>query len=276
VVEVTTALLLGALARLALPGSSAGLVGDCLDHPRQRDRVDLGEGRVGYLGGLGERCGDGVGVAVGHLQAQPAHGGADRGQAAEAAADLLSGHGRHPLNETDRDPRAEQAQISGRHALIGTDAWPDRYLMIVAVDAASGEPVVWDRASAVPLVPAVTASSAFPGASPPIQIGGRWYIDGALRSGTNTDLAIGARLLVVIEPLAHLLPRQAPRQEPEITQAGAVVSVAPDAASVSAFGPDLYDSDFWNPAYEAGLAQAATVADEIGVQWSKDETGRPN
>lgn len=47
----------------------------------------------------------------------------------------------------DRDPGAEQAQISGRHALIGTDAWPDRCLMIVAVDAASGEPVVWDRVS---------------------------------------------------------------------------------------------------------------------------------
>ncbi|HEY1821798.1 MAG TPA: patatin-like phospholipase family protein, partial [Trebonia sp.] len=72
----------------------------------------------------------------------------------------------------DRDPGAEQAQISGRHALIGTDAWPDRCLMIVAVDAASGEPVVWDRSSGVPLVPAVTASSAFPGASPPIRIGG--------------------------------------------------------------------------------------------------------
>lgn len=171
----------------------------------------------------------------------------------------------------DRDPAAEQVQISGRHALIGTDAWPDRCLLIVAVDAASGEPVVWDRASGVPLVPAVTASSAFPGASPPIRIGGRWYIDGALRSGTNTDLAAGARLLVVIEPLAHLLPGQALQQEPETTRAGAVVSVAPDAASLRAFGTDLYDSASWNPAYRAGLAQAATVVDEIGVHWSKED-----
>jgi NTE family protein len=171
----------------------------------------------------------------------------------------------------DRDPGAEQAQISGRHALIGTDAWPDRCLMIVAVDAASGEPVVWDRASGVPLAAAVTASSAFPGASPPIRIGGRWYIDGALRSGTNTDLAAGARLLVVIEPLAHLFPRQPLQQEPETARAGAVVSVAPDAASLRAFGTDLYDSASWNPAYRAGLAQASTVADEIGVQWSKED-----
>jgi NTE family protein len=171
----------------------------------------------------------------------------------------------------DRDPAAEQVQISGRHALIGTDAWPDRCLLIVAVDAASGEPVVWDRASGVPLVPAVTASSAFPGASPPIRIGGRWYIDGALRSGTNTDLAAGARLLVVIEPLAHLLPGQALQQEPETTRAAAVVTVAPDAASLRAFGTDLYDSASWNPAYRAGLAQAATVVDEIGVHWTKED-----
>jgi NTE family protein len=168
----------------------------------------------------------------------------------------------------DRDPAQEQAQISGRHALIGTDSWPDRGLMIVAVDAASGEPVVWDRASGVPLVPAVTASSAFPGASPPIRIGERWYIDGALRSGTNTDLATGARLLVVIEPLAHLFRGQSPRREPRTGQAGTVVSVGPDAASVRAFGTDLYDSASWNPAYQAGLAQAATVADEIAVQWN--------
>lgn len=171
----------------------------------------------------------------------------------------------------DRDPAAEQAQISGRHALIGTDAWPGRCLMIVAVDAASGEPVVWDRASGVPLVPAVTASSAFPGASPPIQIGGRWYIDGALRSGSNADLAVGARALVVIEPLAHLFSGEMLQQELETARAGALVTVAPDAASLRAFGSDLYDSASWNPAYRAGLAQAATVADEIGVQWTKED-----
>ena len=169
----------------------------------------------------------------------------------------------------DRDPAAEQAQISGRHTLIGTDAWPDRCLMIVAVDAASGEPVVWDRASGVPLIPAVTASSAFPGASPPIRIGGRWYIDGALRSGTNSDLAAGARLIVVIEPLARPVPGRPPQREPGTARAGAVLPVAPDAASLRAFGTDLYDSAAWNPAYRAGLAQAATAAAEIGVEWSK-------
>jgi NTE family protein len=171
----------------------------------------------------------------------------------------------------DRDASAEETQLSGRRALIGAGAWPDRCLVIVAVDAASGEPVVWDRASGVPLVPAATASSAFPGASPPIRIGGRWYIDGALRSGTNADLAAGARTLVVIEPLAHLFPRETLQRELETAGAGTVANVAPDTASLRAFGPDLYDPASWNPAYRAGLGQATAVADEIRAQWAKEE-----
>lgn len=171
-----------------------------------------------------------------------------------------------------RDPEAERAQLNGRRALIGAETWPVGGLMIVAVEAAGGEPVVWDRASEVPLVPAVTASSSFPGASPPIRIGERWYIDGALRSGTNADLAVGARTLVVIQPLAHLFPRQALQRELEAAGADNVVTVAPDAASLRAFGQDLYDSAAWNPAYRAGLEQAAAVADEIRVPWTK-ETG---
>jgi NTE family protein len=94
----------------------------------------------------------------------------------------------------DRDAGAEQAQISGRHALIGTDAWPDRCLMIVAVDAVSGEPVVWDRASGVPLVPAVTASSAFPGASPPVRVGERCCLLALRRPGSLRCRVLESRL----------------------------------------------------------------------------------
>ncbi|MGW3208665.1 patatin-like phospholipase family protein, partial [Streptomyces sp. NPDC001135] len=98
--------------------------------------------------------------------------------------------GRLALDSTDL--QAEEALIAGRAALIGADAWPERRLLITAVDATTGEPVVWDRDSGVPLVHAVAASSAFPGAAPPVAIDGRRYIDGALRAGSNADLAVGA------------------------------------------------------------------------------------
>jgi hypothetical protein len=48
------------------------------------------------------RRGDGRGVAVGHLQAQPPDRRADRGQRAEAATDLLRGHRRDPVDERER------------------------------------------------------------------------------------------------------------------------------------------------------------------------------
>jgi NTE family protein len=190
-----------------------------------------------------------------------------------AAPGLDPGEARRRVGQialADRDPGAEEAQLAGRRALIGAGAWPVSDLVIVAVEAASGEPVTWDRTSGVPLVPAVTASSAFPGASPPIRVGGRWYIDGALRSGTNADLAAGARTLVVIEPLAHLFSRQALQRELRAAGADTVVTVAPDASSLRAFGPGLYDSAAWNPAYRAGLEQAAAAAGEIRARWMKE------
>lgn len=173
----------------------------------------------------------------------------------------------------DRDPDAEAAQLASRRALIGSDAWPD-HLTIVAVDALSGEPVVWDRDSKAPLVAAVAASSAFPGASPPIQIGEHNYIDGSLRSLTNADLAARAQTLVVIAPLAHRIPEETLRQELNTADARAAATIAPDAASSLFFDSDLYDPTSWRPAYRAGHQQASTIAKQIGDKWTSDPDDR--
>lgn len=165
-------------------------------------------------------------------------------------------------------PAAERALLAGRAALIGAGGWPDRRLLITAVDAATGEPVVWDRTSGVPLVRAVAASSAFPGAEPPVAIGGRRYMDGALRAGTNADLAAGARTLVVVEPLAHLFPREALEEQPEHAGPRSVVTLAPDPDAVRAFGADLQDLAHWEPAYRAGLAQASAAAERLRPVWN--------
>jgi len=91
---------------------------------------------------------------------------------------------------------------------------------------------------------------------PPITVGGRRYIDGALRAGANADLAASARVLIVAEPAAHIFgPSPAP--------AGTVVRLAPDAAAIKAFGPDITAYDVWEPAYRAGLRQAADAAGAI-------------
>ncbi|ARH92291.1 patatin-like phospholipase family protein [Streptomyces sp. MOE7] len=169
------------------------------------------------------------------------------------------------------DPEAEQALLTVRRALIGTDTWPGRRLLITAVDAATGEPVVWDRSSGVPLTQAVAASSAFPGVAPPVTVQGRRYMDGALRSGTNADLARGCRAVLVVDPMAHPqepldadpLGTEPLGTEPSVAGTDTVVTLVPDPATVRVFGSDLNDPAAREPAFRAGLHQAADVVEQL-------------
>ncbi|WP_395292311.1 patatin-like phospholipase family protein [Kitasatospora hibisci] len=156
------------------------------------------------------------------------------------------------------DAAAEERLIAQRAALIAADTWPRRRLLIPAVDAETGEPVVWDAAAGVPLVRAVAASSAFPGVEPPVAVDGRHYFDGALRAGTNIDLAAGARTVVVVDPLAHRHPRPA---------AGSAHVLAPAAAAVRLLDEDPGDRESWTAAYQAGLDQAGDAAEALRPFW---------
>ncbi|MFJ4526338.1 patatin-like phospholipase family protein [Streptomyces sp. NPDC088810] len=156
------------------------------------------------------------------------------------------------------DAEAENQLIAQRAALIAADSWPRRPLLIPAVDAESGEPIVWDATSGVPLVRAVAASSAFPGIEPPVAIDGRRYLDGALRAGTNTDLAGDARMVVVVDPLAHRHPHPA---------ADGAHILAPDSAAVRLLDAEQSDPDAWKAAYQAGGAQASAAAEGLRARW---------
>ncbi|WP_371476822.1 patatin-like phospholipase family protein [Kitasatospora sp. NBC_00315] len=161
----------------------------------------------------------------------------------------------------------EQAHVTRMRAMAGADQWPDRKLLITAMDAETGEQEVFDRASGAPLPCVVAASTAFPGIYPPITINGRRYMDGSLRSATNAALAAGARTLVVIDPQAHLFPRELLQQELAVAAAHTVVTVEPDSASIRAFGSDLNDRTAWEPAYQAGLRQATDAAEQLRLAW---------
>jgi NTE family protein len=127
-----------------------------------------------------------------------------------------------------------------------------------AVVLGPGEAAIWDRYGAASLPEAVAASTAFPATAPPISIDRRRYIDGALRAGTNADLAGGARVMVVAEPMAHAYG-------PSSTSARAdeVVRLVPDVDAIEAFGPDITDLTSWVPAYQAGVRQARSAAERV-------------
>ncbi|MEP7156974.1 MAG: patatin-like phospholipase family protein [Betaproteobacteria bacterium] len=78
-------------------------------------------------------------------------------------------------------------------------------LYSVAVDLDSGNAVVFGGAGQdhVPISKAVQASAALPGLFPPVEIEGRYFVDGALKKTLNASLALedGAELVIGVNPL---------------------------------------------------------------------------
>jgi NTE family protein len=92
--------------------------------------------------------------------------------------------GRFALEAATVSEPQRRAVIESR---LPSQDWPVRALKLFAVDAESGEPRIFDSASGVGILDAVTASCAVPGVWPPTTIDGRRYIDGGVRSGTNAE-----------------------------------------------------------------------------------------
>jgi NTE family protein len=144
------------------------------------------------------------------------------------------------------------------------DTWPERGFACTAVDAETGEFVVWNADAKVGLARAVASSCSVPGVFPPITINGRRYIDGGMRSATNADLATGHDVVVVIAlRIAGAPPRGRPALDAEIDAlkaAGARVElITPNEASQSAFGANLMDARVRPAAAKAGLAQGRAM-----------------
>ncbi|MGW4293139.1 patatin-like phospholipase family protein [Micromonospora chersina] len=165
---------------------------------------------------------------------------------------------------------SEQSRRAVIAARLPVHGWPARRLLVTAVDAASGEFVVFDAGSQVSLVDAVGASCAVPGVWPPVTIGGRRYVDGGVRSPVNADLARDARRVVVLAPTRAgfgPMPRLS-AQVAELRSAGAAVAVvSPDRAARAAIGRNVLDPARRAASARAGFAQAAAVADEVAAVW---------
>lgn len=158
----------------------------------------------------------------------------------------------------DTVPEAERrAVIESR---LPSPEWPPRRIMLIAVDAETGEPVEFDSESGASLVDAVAASCAVPGIWPPVTIGGRRYIDGGARSSDNADLAEGSERIVVVSPLGYDSPVPSPMPLREVVaqlrgRGSEVTVVVPDQASAAAMGTNPLDPGTRIPAAEAGRAQ---------------------
>lgn len=165
-------------------------------------------------------------------------------------------------------PEAERRKVF--ETRLTKHDWPAQPLKVTAIDAVTGEFVLFDAAGDASLLDAVGASCAVPGVWPPVTIAGRKFIDGGMRSSANADLAAGYQRVVIIAPLPRGTKRMpGPYQQAKALVAGGaqVVVVSPDKAAAAAIGRNVLDPARRAPAARAGRTQAALVADQVRAVW---------
>jgi NTE family protein len=150
--------------------------------------------------------------------------------------------------------------------------WPERGVLITALDARTGEPVVFDRGSGVDIVDAVAASCA---SGLPYGIGDGLYLDGGFRSGAeNADLAAGCGRVLVLAPFGGqaMTPVEwgmhLSSQVDGLRAGGSRVEVvAPGGDIEELFGPNAMDGALRPAAARAGFAQGRALVDELTAFW---------
>ena len=198
------------------------------------------------------------------------------GAAATSAAELRRAMGAFGLeSDSVLEPGAgpRRAMVAAR---LPRAEWPDRPMIVVAVDAHTGELAAFDRDSGVDLVDAVTASTALPGLTATHSINGTRYINGGVRSADNADLASGYANVVVLSPFGgqnrtgqfeglRRFPGAdlASHVEALREQGSHVEVITPDAGSRGAMGTNQMDPATRIPAARAGFAQGQQEATRI-------------
>ena len=207
------------------------------------------------------------------------------GAAATSGVDLQRAMGAFGL-ESDATIGSGAAQRRATVAArLPSPRWPDRPMIVVALDAHTGELTAFDRDSDVDLVDAVTASTALPGLVPTVSINGSRYIDGGVRSSENADLASGYANVVVLSPLGgrsrtppepgtdpagqfeglRRFPGAALESQVEALrkQGSYVAVITPDADSRAAMGTNQMDPATRIPSASAGFAQGKQEATRV-------------
>ncbi|MDR6989906.1 NTE family protein [Paenarthrobacter nitroguajacolicus] len=150
--------------------------------------------------------------------------------------------------------------------------WPERTILLTAVNARTGDPVTFDRHSGVELVDAVAASCASGFA---YSIGTEQYIDGGYRANAeNADLAAGYGRVLVLAPFGgrtrtplewgmHL----AGQVEALRADGSRVETVFPESDSEHMFGVNAMDLSLRPAAARAGFEQGRALAGQLAEFW---------
>lgn len=155
---------------------------------------------------------------------------------------------------------------------LPSHAWPAQRVVVVAVDAHIGEPVLFDRDSGVDLVDAVAASTS---AMTPYRIGEQRLLNGGYRRSENADLATGFARVVVLSPFGGRSRMPASwrmdlaSQVADLEASGSrVETVFPDSGSGEVFDANALDPATRLPAARGGHAQGLSLAPYLAAFWN--------
>jgi NTE family protein len=180
-----------------------------------------------------------------------------------------------------RNPSVKRYERS-LQVMLGHEDWPSPVHHVTAVDCYTGERIVIDHGSGVPIATACGASSSLPGINGPVWIGDRYCMDGGIgTSSTHADLLAGAERAAIFSMMSltpaeaeewtgsfgfaeRLHPGTAQREADELTAAGTrtlLIAANPDP------GTDFMDPGQLAGAIESGATRATSTIDDLAAVW---------
>ena len=192
---------------------------------------------------------------------------------AEDASDMRRKMGAAALemDASDGSPTTRWRDIVA--ARLPSRYWPQQPVLITAVDARTGTPVVFDRSSGIDLVDAVAASTSN-GLGGPYRIGDKRYINGGYRRNENADLAGGYGRVLVLSPFGgrSRMPLEwgmdLATQVDELRAGGSrAETVFPDAGAGEVFDANALDPSTRPQAARGGYDQGRALAELIAEFW---------
>ncbi len=195
--------------------------------------------------------------------------------AAEDASDMRRRMGAAALERDAADGSGSTRWRDIVAARLSSQHWPQQPVLIAAVDADTGEPVVFDRHSGIDLVDAVAASTSNGfGAVPPYRIGENRYINGGYRRSENADLAAGYGRVLVLSPFGgrSRMPLEwgmdLATQVDELRAGGSrVETVFPDGGAGDVFDANALDPSTRLQAARGGYDQGRALAELLAEVW---------
>jgi NTE family protein len=168
-------------------------------------------------------------------------------------------------------------------AMLGHGDWPSPAHHVTAVDCFSGERIVIDHESGVPIATACAASSSLPGVNGPVWIGDRLCMDGGVStSSTHADLLVGAERAVIFSMMSltpaeaaartgsfgfaeRLHPGTARREAEALTASGTKALLI---AANPAPGIDFMDPSQLEAAIKDGATRATAMIEDLATVWN--------